>query len=151
MYNHKIQKTFQPVTALLSKEIYILFDSLDLPTATGKRVIVIIHFRSEALYLSEDPSPPARDPYEPHQPRVHLNGEYHQQHYYVCCFFRCYIKETHLAPCRETGSEIACRISSICRMPCFSSSHITRVCVISPFLCSVIRSVQISGLSIQCL
>uniref|UniRef100_A0AAQ4QSM2 NBR1 autophagy cargo receptor a n=1 Tax=Gasterosteus aculeatus aculeatus TaxID=481459 RepID=A0AAQ4QSM2_GASAC len=29
--------------------------------------------RSEALYLSEDPSPPARDPYEPHQPRVHLN------------------------------------------------------------------------------
>ncbi|KAM8836345.1 NBR1 autophagy cargo receptor a isoform 2-T2 [Spinachia spinachia] len=29
--------------------------------------------RSEALYLSEDPSPPACDPYEPHQPRVHLN------------------------------------------------------------------------------
>ncbi|KAM3591490.1 uncharacterized protein V6R79_002644 [Siganus canaliculatus] len=29
--------------------------------------------RSEALYLAEDPSPPARDPYEPHQPRVHLN------------------------------------------------------------------------------
>ncbi|KAM9336709.1 NBR1 autophagy cargo receptor a [Symphorus nematophorus] len=29
--------------------------------------------RSEALYLAEDPSPPACDPYEPHQPRVHLN------------------------------------------------------------------------------
>nr|XP_046232480.1 NBR1 autophagy cargo receptor a [Scatophagus argus] len=28
--------------------------------------------RSEALYLAEDPSPPV-DPYEPHQPRVHLN------------------------------------------------------------------------------
>ncbi|KAG7219844.1 hypothetical protein INR49_005866 [Caranx melampygus] len=32
--------------------------------------------RSEALYLAEDPSPPACDPYEPHQPRVHLNGEF---------------------------------------------------------------------------
>ncbi|XP_029384061.1 NBR1 autophagy cargo receptor a [Echeneis naucrates] len=29
--------------------------------------------RSEALYLAEDPSPPACEPYEPHQPRVHLN------------------------------------------------------------------------------
>ncbi|XP_035853142.1 NBR1 autophagy cargo receptor a isoform X5 [Sander lucioperca] len=29
--------------------------------------------RSEALYLAEDPSPPACGPYEPHQPRVHLN------------------------------------------------------------------------------
>ncbi|CAJ1080170.1 NBR1 autophagy cargo receptor a isoform X1 [Xyrichtys novacula] len=29
--------------------------------------------RSEALYLAEDPSPPACDPYEPPQPRVHLN------------------------------------------------------------------------------
>ncbi|XP_041830645.1 NBR1 autophagy cargo receptor a isoform X2 [Melanotaenia boesemani] len=29
--------------------------------------------RSEALYLAEDPSPPACDPYEPHQPRVQLN------------------------------------------------------------------------------
>ncbi|XP_053269468.1 NBR1 autophagy cargo receptor a isoform X1 [Pleuronectes platessa] len=29
--------------------------------------------RSEALYLAEDPSPPACDPYEPRQPRVHLN------------------------------------------------------------------------------
>ncbi|XP_032357958.1 NBR1 autophagy cargo receptor a isoform X5 [Etheostoma spectabile] len=29
--------------------------------------------RSEALYLAEDPSPPACDPYEPQQPRVHLN------------------------------------------------------------------------------
>uniref|UniRef100_A0A1A8IGB8 Neighbor of brca1 gene 1 n=1 Tax=Nothobranchius kuhntae TaxID=321403 RepID=A0A1A8IGB8_NOTKU len=29
--------------------------------------------RSEALYLAEDPSPPACESYEPHQPRVHLN------------------------------------------------------------------------------
>ncbi|KAM6896952.1 NBR1 autophagy cargo receptor a [Xenentodon cancila] len=29
--------------------------------------------RSEALYLAEDPSPPACEAYEPHQPRVHLN------------------------------------------------------------------------------
>ncbi|XP_071318211.1 NBR1 autophagy cargo receptor a isoform X1 [Trachinotus anak] len=29
--------------------------------------------RSEALYLAEDPSPPACEPYEPHQPRVHLS------------------------------------------------------------------------------
>ncbi|XP_055360303.1 NBR1 autophagy cargo receptor a isoform X4 [Betta splendens] len=29
--------------------------------------------RSEALYLAEDPSPPACEPFEPHQPRVHLN------------------------------------------------------------------------------
>ncbi|XP_034717348.1 NBR1 autophagy cargo receptor a isoform X5 [Etheostoma cragini] len=29
--------------------------------------------RSEALYLAEDPSPPACGPYEPQQPRVHLN------------------------------------------------------------------------------
>lgn len=29
--------------------------------------------RSEALYLAEDPSPPACEPYEPHQPRVQLN------------------------------------------------------------------------------
>ncbi|TMS22318.1 Next to BRCA1 gene 1 protein [Larimichthys crocea] len=29
--------------------------------------------RSEALYLAEDPSPPACGPYEPPQPRVHLN------------------------------------------------------------------------------
>ncbi|XP_068610388.1 NBR1 autophagy cargo receptor a [Brachionichthys hirsutus] len=29
--------------------------------------------RSEALYLAEDPSPPACDLYEPNQPRVHLN------------------------------------------------------------------------------
>ncbi|XP_067344744.1 NBR1 autophagy cargo receptor a isoform X6 [Channa argus] len=29
--------------------------------------------RSEALYLAEDPSPPAREQYEPPQPRVHLN------------------------------------------------------------------------------
>ncbi|KAG8008773.1 Next to BRCA1 gene 1 protein [Nibea albiflora] len=29
--------------------------------------------RSEALYLAEDPSPPACEPYEPPQPRVHLN------------------------------------------------------------------------------
>ncbi|XP_026207128.1 NBR1 autophagy cargo receptor a isoform X1 [Anabas testudineus] len=29
--------------------------------------------RSEALYLAEDPSPPACEPYELHQPRVHLN------------------------------------------------------------------------------
>ncbi|XP_040923111.1 NBR1 autophagy cargo receptor a isoform X2 [Toxotes jaculatrix] len=29
--------------------------------------------RSEALYLAEDPSPPACELYEPHQPRVHLN------------------------------------------------------------------------------
>lgn len=33
-------------------------------------------FRSEALYLAEDPSPPACEPYELHQPRVHLNGEF---------------------------------------------------------------------------
>lgn len=33
-------------------------------------------FRSEALYLAEDPSPPACDPYEPRQPRVQLNGEF---------------------------------------------------------------------------
>ncbi|XP_013887078.1 next to BRCA1 gene 1 protein isoform X1 [Austrofundulus limnaeus] len=32
--------------------------------------------RSEALYLAEDPSPPACDPDEPHQPRVHLNVSY---------------------------------------------------------------------------
>ncbi|TNN03294.1 hypothetical protein fugu_000323 [Takifugu bimaculatus] len=30
--------------------------------------------RSEALYLAEDPSPPACDPYDPRPPRVHLNG-----------------------------------------------------------------------------
>ncbi|XP_005725893.1 NBR1 autophagy cargo receptor a isoform X2 [Pundamilia nyererei] len=29
--------------------------------------------RSEALYLADDPSSPACDPNEPHQPRVHLN------------------------------------------------------------------------------
>eukprot|EP00066_Takifugu_rubripes_P013988 XP_011603254.1 PREDICTED: next to BRCA1 gene 1 protein isoform X1 [Takifugu rubripes] len=29
--------------------------------------------RSEALYLAEDPSPPACDPYDPRPPRVHLN------------------------------------------------------------------------------
>ncbi|XP_029933250.1 NBR1 autophagy cargo receptor a [Myripristis murdjan] len=29
--------------------------------------------RSEALYLAEDPSPPTCEPYEPHQPGVHLN------------------------------------------------------------------------------
>lgn len=29
--------------------------------------------RSEALYLAEDPSPPACETYEPQQPRVHLN------------------------------------------------------------------------------
>lgn len=29
--------------------------------------------RSEALYLAEDPSPPVCEPYEPHEPRVHLN------------------------------------------------------------------------------
>uniref|UniRef100_H3DA87 NBR1 autophagy cargo receptor a n=1 Tax=Tetraodon nigroviridis TaxID=99883 RepID=H3DA87_TETNG len=30
--------------------------------------------RSEALYLAEDPRPPACDPYDPRPPRVHLNG-----------------------------------------------------------------------------
>ncbi|KAM7370478.1 hypothetical protein PAMP_010025 [Pampus punctatissimus] len=32
--------------------------------------------RSEALYLAEEPSPPAGDTYEPHQPRVHLNARH---------------------------------------------------------------------------
>lgn len=32
--------------------------------------------RSEALYLAEDPSPPACDPYDPRPPRVHLNGAF---------------------------------------------------------------------------
>ncbi|XP_032430966.1 NBR1 autophagy cargo receptor a isoform X4 [Xiphophorus hellerii] len=34
---------------------------------------VIYSPRSEALYLAGDPSPPACEPYEPQQPRVHLN------------------------------------------------------------------------------
>ncbi|XP_069373498.1 NBR1 autophagy cargo receptor a isoform X2 [Paralichthys olivaceus] len=44
----------------------ILVDSLLSPPA-------LYSPRSEALYLAEDPSPPACDPYEPRQPRVHLN------------------------------------------------------------------------------
>ncbi|XP_054898856.1 NBR1 autophagy cargo receptor a isoform X5 [Poeciliopsis prolifica] len=35
---------------------------------------VIYSPRSEALYLAGDPSPPACEPYEPQQPRVHLNA-----------------------------------------------------------------------------
>uniref|UniRef100_A0A3B4U8T2 NBR1 autophagy cargo receptor a n=1 Tax=Seriola dumerili TaxID=41447 RepID=A0A3B4U8T2_SERDU len=43
------------------------------PPALYSPRLFTLRFRSEALYLAEDPSPPACEPYEPHQPRVHLN------------------------------------------------------------------------------
>ncbi|KAM4716008.1 NBR1 autophagy cargo receptor a isoform 3-T3 [Anableps anableps] len=41
---------------------------------------VIYSPRSEALYLAGDPSPPACEPYEPQQPRVHLNARDRPRH-----------------------------------------------------------------------